>query len=144
MIDLGSYRLGWERLAASVPSVGRVVPVTLDAGISRDVQSMTIGDVGLFWLAPESSDVSRSADSTAEVSECLVFVVEKYNAKEPAMSVLERTQPVIEAVKNWLRGEYSGGCSPAQLVAGSMVTMPETKLYAGLAGWSLGFKLSSD
>lgn len=142
MINLVQYREYWEGVGRRVDAITGVVAVTVDDGMARVIQRLPAGSVTLFFLPPAAESVAKSPDAFREENECVVFLMEKYDPQRKSpFAVLESTQPVIEAVKALMLGTMTRACSPARLDVGSLNTLPETKFFAGFAGWSIGFKL---
>lgn len=142
MIDLVQYREYWERMAHRVAGITDVIPVTVDDAMAKSIQRLPIGSMTLFFLPPAAESSGRNIDSFREDNECVVFVMEKYDPqRKSAWSALESSQPIIEAVKQQLLEMRP--CAPVTFDVSTITTLPETKFFAGFAGWSIGFKLKT-
>lgn len=141
MISLQDYRLYWTDMAGRAEGLTGVLPVTVDDGMARSVMALPRDSVTLFFLPPYSRSESGSPDAWSEGDECVVFVMARYDPqRRDCWDVLEQTQPVIERVKALLVADSAAGCRFMRVDVRSLSTMPETKFYAGFAGWSLGFR----
>ncbi len=141
MILLDDYRKYWEALPARVPGIGEVMAVTVDDSMGARIKALPKDSVTLFWLPP-AGDGSRSRpDAFRDDSECVVFVMERYDPqRRDAIDVLAGVQGVVEAMKECMAAD-AAGCCLFRFDTRSFSTLPETKFYAGFAGWSLGFRI---
>lgn len=142
MINLTAYREYWERMAGRAEGLTGVMPVTLDDDMGKRIMDIRRETCTLFYLPPEAQSSASNADSWREENICVVFVMEKYDPqRRRAFEVLETSQRVTERVKDLLLGDLSAGCSPMRIDVPTINTMPETRFFAGFAGWSIGFKI---
>lgn len=145
MIDLKEYREYWEALADRVEGLTGVLPVTVDEGMAKKIMSLPKGSVTLFILPPGASSIARNVDGYRESNDCVVFVMERYDPqRRTAFDALETSQRVIERVKEALILSASRSCSSIRPDVSTLNTLPETELFAGMAGWSIGFKVISE
>lgn len=144
MITLSDYRNYWERMAMRVPGITDTMAATIDDEMGRKIQNMKIGSVTLFYLPPAGQSDSADPDNFKEKNQCVIFVMEKYDPQRcRPFEVLESSQAHIEAIKSAMVGDMATGCHRLRFDLRSLNTMPETKFYAGFAGWSLGFNIIS-
>ncbi len=144
MINLHQYRKYWEDIAASTHGITGVLPITLDDRMGRKIQSLAADSLTLFVLPPLAESTARDADTFSEVNKCVVFVMAKYDPQRlSSFEVLERTQPVVDKIKQQMTVGQRGGCARFIIRAGSIDTAPETELYGQFAGWSIGFEIIS-
>lgn len=142
MVLLKDYIELWNDVAAGVPQLTGVLPVTVDDDMGRSIQALPKGSVTLFVLPPVADSKLSEPDAFAENNECVVFLMSRYDPQRVAsIEALAEVQPVMEDLKARLLDTASGWCCGARLDLRSLTTMPETKFYAGFAGWSLGFTL---
>ena len=143
MIRLRDYREYWEGMARRVPELTECMAVTVDEDMAKRIMALPKGSVTLFYLPPGAVSEGGDVDAYREKSECVVFVMEKYDPqRRTSFDVLESTQPAIEAVKGALLADAAMGCPLMRIDAASLSTLPETQFFAGYAGWSLGFKVT--
>jgi hypothetical protein len=144
MINLKEYREYWQGVAARVPEITGILPVTLDEQMGKKIQSLPADSVTLFVLPPLAESISKNVDSYQEQNRCAVFVMQKYDPqRRTSFDLLERTQPIIERVKMLMLDDQAGGCEVMRVDVNSIDTAPETELYGRFAGWSVGFNVIS-
>lgn len=144
MTDLSKLRRYWERMPARYSRIDEVIGMTADASMAPQVSGIPLGAVTLFYFPPAAVSRSRDADAFREENDIVVFVMEKYDTQRAsAMDVLERTQEVIETLKECLLVDQCAGCPVMDIDVSTINTLPETKFVAGFAGWSIGFKVLS-
>ena len=144
MIGLKDYRNYWEEVKERIPELTGAMGVTVDEDMAKRIKSLPLGSVTLFWLPPHASGSGRNVDVFKERNLCVVFVMEKYDpARKETMEVLEDTQLAIERVKELILDSQTSGCSPLKLDTFDLNTLPETKFFAGFAGWSIAFYAQS-
>lgn len=144
MITLSDFREYWERMADRLPGITSAMAVTIDDEMGRKIQSMKPGTVTLFYLPPAGQSDSANPDNFREKNQCVIFVMEKYDPqRRRPFEVLESSQSCIEAVKSAMVDDMASGCRKLRFDLRTLNTMPETKFYAGFAGWSLGFDIIS-
>lgn len=144
MIRLNDYKNYWKELKRRVPDLTDVMPVTVDEDMAKKIKALPLGSVTLFWLPPQATGKGNNIDTFRERNLCVVFVMEKYDtSRRETMEVLENTQQAIERVKTLILDSQTTGCSPLRLESFDLSTLPETKFFAGFAGWSLAFNALS-
>lgn len=142
MTGLKEYRLYWDGLAARAGDISETLPLTVDDDMARRIMRLERDSVSLFFLPPSSRSEARDADSWSESDDCVVFVMGRFDPqRRTSWDVLEQTQPVMERLKELMLADVAAGCCVMRLDVRSLSTMPETKFYAGFAGWSLGFRI---
>lgn len=142
MLRLSDFRAYWDSVAERIPAVTEAMAVTVDDEMTKKIMRIPKETATLFWLPPSAEAAARNADSWREANLCVVFVMERYDPqRREAVDVLETSQTVIEDVKRMLLSDMSAGCSPLKIDVSSINTIPETRFFAGFAGWSLGFKI---
>lgn len=141
MIRLDVLQSYWESVKDRVPELTGVMPVTIDEDMTKRIQSLPIGSVTLFWIPPTIEMSSGTVDSATDINRCVVFIMEKFSTmRDGSFDILCRTQPIIERIRELILADCRGGCSSMMLGKMSKVTiLPETKFFAGYAGWSIGF-----
>ena len=144
MIILEDYRQYWEEVKKRVPELTEVLGVTVDENMARTIQKLPSGSITLFWLPPNANGKGKHVDDFRDRNQCIVFVMEKYDpSRRETMDVLSSTQKTMERVKYLLLDSQRSGCTPVRLADMDLSTMPETKFFAGFAGWSLAFNAFS-
>lgn len=144
MINLVLFREYWDGIAARIPEITGVLPVTVDKDMVKKIQGIATGSITLFFVPPTAQSETKSADSWQERNECVVFVMEKYDPqRKTSFAVLESTQPVIEDVKSLLLNDLTASCPLLNIDVTTLNTVPETEFFAGFAGWSLGFRIKT-
>lgn len=144
MIRLNDYRDYWEEVKERIPELTDVMGVTVDEDMAGKIRALPLGSVTLFWLPPHASGMGLNVDAFKERNLCVVFVMEKYDpSRKGTMEVLESTQLAIERVKDLIIDSQTSECSPLILDSFDLNTMPETKFFAGFAGWSVAFSARS-
>lgn len=141
-MNLKAYREFWEAAMERIPEISGVMGVTVDEDMARKIRALPLGSRTLFWIPPNMEGQGSNVDNYREKNLCVVFVMEKYDpSRKEAMNVLEDTQETIERVKFYLMDSQRYGCAPLKLYDNRINTLPETKFFAGFAGWSIGFQL---
>ena len=75
---------------------------------------------------------------------CLIFLMDRMDMQRRGpVRVLEDTQPLVESIKNVMRGDRNRGCCLMHNLD-RMTTTPETGFYTDYSGWSVSFKLSTE
>lgn len=144
MINLKEYRRYMERIPGRIPALTGMLPVTIDDDMAKKILDLPKDSITLFMLPPAAESIGKNADNYTESNECVIFVMVKYDPqRSDAISALELTQPVVDSIKNMMIADMSMGCGLIRLDVGSFTTLPETRFFAGYAGWSLGFKIKS-
>lgn len=144
MINLTRYREYWQTVVDRVHGLTALLPVTIDNGMGKRIQSLKTDSVTLFLFPPIANSQGR-ADAVKERNKCVVFVMEKYDPqRRSSFDVLESTQNAVEELKWLVINDMSHGCSPFHIVYSSIETAPETELYGTFAGWSIAFEIISD
>lgn len=144
MIRLKDYKEYWEEIKARVPELTGAMGVTVDEDMAKKIKALPLGSITLFWLPPHAAGSGHNVDAFKEKNLCVVFVMEKYDpARRETMVVLENTQLAIERVKELILDSQTSGCSPLTLDSFDLNTLPETKFFAGFAGWSVAFHARS-
>lgn len=143
MTDLNLYREYMEKLAPLCGCDGSLA-VTLDDAMARKIQNLNKESTTLFFLPPAIAGEGRSADDYRETEEVVLFVMKRYDPQRTAaFDVLAETQRQVGAIRSRLLADLCGPCAFMELVPASVNILPETKFYAGFAGWSVGFKVVS-
>ncbi len=138
MIRLTDFMNFWRDLAPRVPGAPDVLPVTIDSGMGKKIQALSPESLTLFVFPLMADSAGSRPDRFVEESKCAVFLMKKYNPqKVAAFTVLEETQPAVEAVKAALLGLPP--CAAFSVDPASFETAPETELYGTFAGWSITF-----
>lgn len=144
MINLETYRDYWTELAGRIPELTGVCGVTVDENMAKRIQGLPLGSMTLFWLPPNAEGTGTNVDNYRDTDLCVVFVMEKYDpSRTGTIDVLIKTQRTIERVKALILDSQRCGCSPVRLWKTEITTLPETKFFAGFAGWSIAFKALS-
>ena len=144
MVNLREYREYWERMAACVECVTGVLPVTVDHQMGKKIQALPKDSVTIFVLPPVAESSAKPPDNYREENKCVIFLFAKYDAQRvDSFTVLEQTQPAIEGIKAEMLRDQAVGCPVMRIDVGSIDIAPETELYAGFAGWSIGFNIKS-
>lgn len=142
MVSLKDYLKFWNDIAEDVDEISGMLPVTVDEEMGRRIQALPRGSLTLFVLPPVADSKLSAHDSFVEENDCVVFLMGRYDPQRmQAVEMLADVQPVMERVKGLLLERMRGCCSIFELNVKSLTTMPETKFYAGFAGWSLGYKV---
>lgn len=143
MIRLKDYSDYWEEVKNRIPEISGAMGVTVDEDMAKKIKALPVGSVTLFWLPPQAVG-QGTTDNYREEDLCVVFVMEKYDpSRKETMQVLEKTQLAIERVKALIIDSQHCGCSPVRLSRFDLSTLPETKFFAGFAGWSVAFHTRS-
>ncbi|KAA3157007.1 hypothetical protein F2A23_16295, partial [Akkermansia sp. BIOML-A63] len=75
---------------------------------------------------------------------CLIFLMDRMDMQRRGpVRVLEDTQPLVESIKNVMRGDRNRGCCLMRNLD-RMTTTPETGFYTDYSGWSVSFKLGTE
>lgn len=144
MINLLQYREYWERIAARLDSVTGVLPVAVDKDMGKKIQALPTGSVTLFILPPGGESESKNPDAFREANQCVVFVMEKYDPqRKTSFAALESSQKAIEEIKALMLDDLAAGCPVMRFDVSTLNTLPETEFFAGFAGWSIGFKITT-
>lgn len=144
MINLLQYREYWERVADRLESVTGVLPVAVDKDMGKKIQALPTGSVTLFILPPGGESDSKNPDAFREANQCVVFVMEKYDPqRKTSFAALESSQKAIEEVKTLMLDDLAAGCPVMRFDVSTLNTLPETEFFAGFAGWSIGFKITT-
>lgn len=144
MINLSGYSHYWRGMVKRVQRLTGCMAVTVDDGMAKLIMNIPRGAVTLFFLPPAAQSTSQNVDAFSEDNDCVVFVMEKYDPqRRTAFDVLESTQEVIEGVKSCMINDVATGCPIMKFDISSLNTLPETKFFAGYAGWSIGFKIKT-
>ena len=144
MVNLKEYREYWERMAACVECVTGVLPVTVDNKMGKKIQALPKDSVTIFVLPPVAESTAMTPDNYREDNKCVIFLLAKYDAQRvDSFTVLEQTQPAIERIKGVMLMDQAAGCPVMRIDVGSLDIAPETELYGGFAGWSIGFNIKS-
>lgn len=144
MINLLQYREYWERVAARLDSVTGVLPVAVDKDMGKKIQALPTGSITLFILPPGGESDSKNPDAFREANQCVVFVMEKYDPqRKTAFAALESSQKAIEEIKTLMLDDLAAGCPVMRFDVSTLNTLPETEFFAGFAGWSIGFKITT-
>ncbi|MCH5237847.1 MAG: hypothetical protein J1E95_08630 [Muribaculaceae bacterium] len=144
MIHLKDYETFWEEIKKRVPELTGALGVTVDENMAGTIQKLPLGSMTLFWIPPNATGIGKHVDDFRDKEMCIIFVMEKYDpSRKGTMDVLSGTQKAMERVKYLLLDSQRSGCAPIKLADMDLHTMPETKFFAGFAGWSLGFNTLS-
>lgn len=144
MIRLEDYGEYWQEVKRRIPDLTGVMPVTVDEDMTKKIRDLPLGSITLFWIPPHSSGKGTNVDNYTESDVCIVFVMEKYDpSRQESIETLEHTQQAIERVKALILDSQCSACTPLKLAALDLNTMPETKFFAGFAGWSISFHAKS-
>lgn len=144
MIDLILYRKYWESVAERVNEVNSSLPVTVDEGMAKKILNLAKGTTTLFIFPPTASS-KATFDVWRESNDCVLMVMEKYDPQlRTAFDVLETSQKAIESIKYMMFDDLSSSCSVMKILPETINTMPETEFFAGMAGWSIGFKIETN
>lgn len=144
MINLLQYREYWERIAARLDSVTGVLPVAVDKDMGKKIQALPTGSVTLFILPPGGESESKNPDAFREANQCVVFIMEKYDPqRKTSFAALESSQKAIEEIKALMLDDLAAGCPVMRFDVSTLNTLPETEFFAGFAGWSIGFKITT-
>lgn len=142
MIRITDYKDYWEEVKKRIPELTGAMGVTVDEDMAKKIKALPLGSVTLFWIPPQATGSGQNVDAFKEKNLCVVFVMEKYDpARRETMNVLENTQLAIERVKELILDSQTSGCSPLKLDSYDLNTLPETKFFAGFAGWSVAFNV---
>ena len=140
MIKLREFREFWEKVSEKIPELTDTLAVTVDENMARKITGLSLGSRVLFWLPPGMEGTGVHVDAFEEKHLCVVFVMEKYDpSRKECIDVLESTQETIDRVLREILGSQWYGCSPIGLADLRISILPETKFFAGFAGWSLAF-----
>lgn len=143
MISLVFYRQAIEAIAAEVPGLNSVLPVTVDKEMAKVIQAIPKECVTLFLLPPSAQSETDNPDAWVEDNECVLFVMERYDpSRRSSFDVLETSQVVAQAFVDRLLAQ-TRSCPRISVELPSINMQPETQFYAGFAGWSIGFKIIS-
>lgn len=144
MIRLKDYKDYWEEVKKRIPELTGAMGVTVDEDMAGKIKALPLGSMTLFWLPPHATGSGQHVDAFKERNLCIVFVMEKYDpSRKETLEVLENTQLAIERVKDLILDSQTSGCSPLKLDSYDLNTVPETKFFAGFAGWSVAFNVRS-
>lgn len=144
MINLAEYLEYWGKAVARVPLITGILPVTVDEAMAKKIAALKIGSVTLFVLPPAAESEAKNADNFKEGNECVVFIMEKYDSqRRTTWSVLESSQEAVEKLKTCMLEDLATGCPIMRFDVGTLNTLPETQFFAGFAGWSIGFKITT-
>jgi hypothetical protein len=106
----------------------------------------------LLATIPSSSSNTRDADAAAEVSTCLIFVLDKAAASDRTtgnyIDKMAQLQQTMQAIKQVMLADYAMCDSPGHQVMKDLALQslnqdPEYN-YLGTDGWSLSFRLETD
>lgn len=146
MINIIAYRKYIESVRERIPVIKKVLPVTIDEEMGKDIQSLSNEDCPvLLVIVPTATGNSPSVDNIQEDNLCVIFLMDKYDPqRKKSYEVLEETQPIIEQIKCVLIDDKASGCKVVEkLDLNSLSTLPETGFYRNFAGWSLAFSFKT-
>ena len=143
MIRIKTLREYTEALLQRIPAIRSATFVNVDKDMSDALRQMKVREFpALFVVVPSADDDSAYPDNVAEVSQCLLFLLDRSDhQRRTPLQVLEETQEVVETLKQQLRED---ACQPCHFMSGlgNLSTNPETGLYSDYCGWSVSFNLS--
>lgn len=145
MISLERYEEYWNSVKERVSQVKRVIPVTMDQEMGKEIQSLGAADLpALFVIIPEAH-LSGDVDNLKDNNFGVVFIMDRADPqRKKAYQVQKETQPVIEDIKQIMIDDRAAGCTMLRnLDIGSISTVPESGFYANFAGWSIGFQFKT-
>ena len=95
---------------------------------------------GSTAVSSRTAAQGMSASSSHEV----IFLMDRMDMQRRGpVRVLEDTQPLVESIKNVMRGDRNRGCCLMRNLD-RMTTTPETGFYTDYSGWSVSFKLGTE
>ena len=140
MIKLKKFREFWEQTAEKIPELTETMAVTVDENMAKKILSLKLGSTVLFWLPPSVEGNGVHVDAFEAKHLCVVFVMEKYDpSRKECIDVLESTQEIMEKLLNEILSSQWYGCRTLGLADLKISILPETKFFAGFAGWSMAF-----
>lgn len=128
-----------------VPGIHSVKVVNVDQDMSDCLKAIKRDELpALFLVVPSAQETGTEPDNVEEDNLCLIFLMDRMDVQRRGpVQVLEETQPLIEKVKEAMRGDRARGCHIMRNL-GKMTTTPETGFYTNYSGWSVSFKLGTE
>ena len=145
MISLKTYREFYEDVMRRVPGIHSVRVVNVDQDMSDCLKSISSDELPvLFVVVPSAQETGTDPDNVEEDNLCLIFLMDRMDMQRRGpVRVLEDTQPLVESIKNVLRGDRNRRCCLMRKLD-RMTTTPETGFYTDYSGWSVSFKLGTE
>lgn len=145
MISLKTYRDYYEDVMRRVPGIHSVRVVNVDQDMSDCLKSISSDELPvLFVVVPSAQETGTDPDNVEEDNLCLIFLMDRMDMQRRGpVRVLEDTQPLVESIKNVMRGDRNRGCCLMRNLD-RMTTTPETGFYTDYSGWSVSFKLGTE